>query len=187
MFSALTLCPAEYAAVILSLVHTIGLQIRALGQAPWSYTWSTNKHYSTGYEALAPLAILCIFSLPQLRRKWYEAFFVVHFLAAAFFVWLMCNHGPCVWFPPRRSDRTDVNSSYEVPRIPVLLLRRHSSLVGRRSLAARRCPVRPRTAHGSGTRSTPCDVRNDARRAHQGCSADQHELAAWSTHLPPSA
>jgi hypothetical protein len=88
---------------------------------------------------------------------------------------------------PLHLDSADIYISDAGPRIPVLLLRRHSSLVGCRSLAARRCPVRPRTAHGSGTRSTPCDVRNDARRAHQGCSADQHELAAWSTHLPPSA
>jgi prolipoprotein diacylglyceryltransferase len=62
-------------------------------QAPWSYTWSTNTAYTTGYAALAPLAILCLFSLSPLRRKWYEAFYIVHFLAAVFFLWLITNHG----------------------------------------------------------------------------------------------
>jgi hypothetical protein len=79
--------------VILSAIHTIALTVRVQRQQPWSYTWTTNVFYPSGIGALVPLFVLCVFSLPFIRRRWYEAFFLVHFIAAIFFLYWMTNHG----------------------------------------------------------------------------------------------
>lgn len=75
------------------MIHTIALTIRAQRQQPWWYTWQRNTFFPSGVGALVPLFVLCFCSLPQIRRRYYEAFFVVHFVAAAAFIGWMTDHG----------------------------------------------------------------------------------------------
>ncbi|KAF8909688.1 ferric reductase like transmembrane component-domain-containing protein [Gymnopilus junonius] len=75
-----------------SLVHTIAQTIRALRQAPWTYTYAHNVYYRTGFAALGPLTWLCFLSIPWVRHRFYETFYILHLVGALLFVVFMYLH-----------------------------------------------------------------------------------------------
>lgn len=89
---------AGYLCLLLALIHTIPFFLQELwdpkGFAIYKTYFQTNGIYifGTGIAALAPLAFLCIHSLPILRRKAYELFAIVHVPVAIVFVVMLFWH-----------------------------------------------------------------------------------------------
>jgi hypothetical protein len=84
--------------VVLSLVHTIALLIRAERAdrtltSPWLTTIQSPR-YTSGLGAIAALLVLCCASLPplSLRRRSYELFYATHVLAGIAFLGCMAKH-----------------------------------------------------------------------------------------------
>ena len=88
-----------YICLILALIHTIPFYITPVWtqgaiqvyQAQGYFQWPSYP-YATGLAALAPLAFLCVHSLPFIRSKMYELFVVLHVPVSIGFLAMMFWH-----------------------------------------------------------------------------------------------
>ncbi|EJD54204.1 hypothetical protein AURDEDRAFT_148086 [Auricularia subglabra TFB-10046 SS5] len=71
----------------MSIVHTVSMSIRGARESALK-----NTIYTNGFAALAPLFWLCVVSMPIFRTKAYEAFWVLHILAALAYLGLLFWH-----------------------------------------------------------------------------------------------
>ena len=86
-----------YICLILALIHTIPFYITPVwndGALPlfMKIYQGQSYIYGTGIAALAPLAFLCLHSLPFLRRWMYELFITLHTPVAIVFIGMMIWH-----------------------------------------------------------------------------------------------
>ena len=88
-----------YICLVLALIHTIPFYITPVWtqgalqvyQAQGYFQWLSYP-YATGLAALAPLAFLCIHSLPFIRSKMYELFVLLHVPVSIGFLAMMFWH-----------------------------------------------------------------------------------------------
>ncbi|KAF2669138.1 hypothetical protein BT63DRAFT_432882 [Microthyrium microscopicum] len=87
-----------YLCLLLSLIHAVPFYVQKIwdpaGYAQWTTYFNTQGLYifGTGIAAFAPLAFLCIHSLPILRRKAYELFVTLHVPVAFVYTGMLFWH-----------------------------------------------------------------------------------------------
>ena len=86
-----------YVCLALAIIHTVPFYIQPVwtdGALPLFQSLYQGQPYiyGTGIAAIAPLAFLCIHSLPYLRRRMYEVFIVMHTPVALVFLGTMIWH-----------------------------------------------------------------------------------------------
>jgi hypothetical protein len=94
-----------YLCLLLALIHAVPFWYQSARDLNGFTTWKLyfNQHwyiFTTGIAALAPLAALCLHSLPFLRARMYEVFVMTHAPLAWAFIGLMfwhCNNYITSW------------------------------------------------------------------------------------------
>nr|OQO09799.1 hypothetical protein B0A51_18162 [Rachicladosporium sp. CCFEE 5018] len=87
-----------YICLLLSLIHTVPFYIQPLwehgGTRVYQSYFAANGGYiyGTGIAALVPLILLCLHSLPPLRRAFYEVFVIVHVPLSIVFLGMLFWH-----------------------------------------------------------------------------------------------
>ncbi|KIM21864.1 hypothetical protein M408DRAFT_18293 [Serendipita vermifera MAFF 305830] len=84
---------AAFVVVYMSLVHTISMTIQSLMEVPWADTYASSYIYWTGFAALGALLWLYIGSLPFVRKRLYEGFYLLHIAASIMFIGFLYAHG----------------------------------------------------------------------------------------------
>ena len=87
---------AAYICMFLSLVHTIPFYVTPVWEqgalATFKNMFQGFYVYGTGLAALVPLLVLCVHSLPILRRKFYEIFVALHVPISIIYVGMLFWH-----------------------------------------------------------------------------------------------
>lgn len=95
-----------YLCLLLSLIHTVPFYIQPVWEHGGldvfeSYFGGTGRViYGTGIAALVPLIVLCVHSLPPIRRRFYEIFVVAHVPISIVFLGMLfwhCNNYLTSW------------------------------------------------------------------------------------------
>ncbi|KIW18595.1 hypothetical protein PV08_02884 [Exophiala spinifera] len=90
----------SYAMYILALIHTFPFIVFNIWKHDMVEQWNTSVFYWTGVVALLAQSWLVFGSISPLRKRWYEAFKVTHFIAGLTFVvffFLHCDYTLTSW------------------------------------------------------------------------------------------
>lgn len=79
--------------VYMAVVHGVTEVAQSLMERPFSETYALSGIWWTGFAALGPLLWLWIGSLPFVRKRLYEGFYVLHIIASILFVGFLYVHG----------------------------------------------------------------------------------------------
>ncbi|KAK6376013.1 hypothetical protein LTS17_007263 [Exophiala oligosperma] len=90
----------SYAMYILALIHTFPFIVNDIWSHDMINQWDTSVVYWTGVVALLAQTWLTFGSMSPIRKMWYEAFKVMHFIAVVTFVvffFFHCDHTLTSW------------------------------------------------------------------------------------------
>ncbi|PVF99996.1 hypothetical protein CPB86DRAFT_256586 [Serendipita vermifera] len=77
----------------MSLVHVFSEIIQSKMELPWTEVYKSDPVWWTGFAALGPLIWLYLASLPFIRRRLYESFYILHIIASILFLAFLYKHG----------------------------------------------------------------------------------------------
>ncbi|KAG9052245.1 hypothetical protein FS842_010248 [Serendipita sp. 407] len=79
--------------VYFSMVHAISEIVQSKMELPWTQVYGSDPIWWTGFAALGSLIWLYLGSLPIVRKRLYECFYVLHIAASILFVAFLYKHG----------------------------------------------------------------------------------------------